>query len=59
MFTVTAHGVWKSQKKVSFNIASKASYGYILSGQNLIKMSKKSILAIFWKLVVKQCYQTG
>ena len=34
------HGVWKSQKKVSFNIASKASYVYILSGQKLIKNAK-------------------
>ena len=31
------HGVWKSQKKISFNIASEASYLYILSGQKLIK----------------------
>ena len=30
------HGVWKSQKKVSFNIASEASFVYILSGQKLI-----------------------
>ena len=34
------HGVWKSLKKVSFNIASEASYVYILSGQKLIKNAK-------------------
>ena len=33
------HGVWKSQK-VSFNIASEASYVYILSGQKFPKMPK-------------------
>ena len=32
-----SHGVWKSQKKVSFNMASEASYVYILSGQKLIE----------------------
>ena len=46
---------------VSFNIASEASYVYILSGQKFIKNSKKwSILASFWKPeAVKQCYQKG
>ena len=34
------HGVWKSQKNVSFNIASEARYVYILSGQKFIKMPK-------------------
>ena len=44
------HGVWKSQKKVSFNIASEASYVYILSGQKFIKNAQKwSNLASFWK----------
>ena len=49
----------KITEKVSFNIASKASYVYILSGQKLIKNGP------FWrvfenlKLAVKQCYQTG
>ena len=48
--------------KVSFNIASEASYVYILSGQKLIKNVKNGP---FWrvfenlKLAVKQCYQTG
>ena len=50
------------KEKVSFNIASEASYVYILSGQKLIKNPKN---APFWlvfenlKLAVKQCYQTG
>ena len=48
--------------KVSFHIASEASYVYILSGQKLIKNAKNGP---FWqvfenlKLAVKQCYQTG
>ena len=37
------HGVWKSQKKVSFNIASEASYVYVLNGQKLIKNAKKKV----------------
>ena len=56
------HGVWKSQKKVSFNIASEASYVYISSGQKLIKKAKNGpIWRVFenQKLAVKQCYQTG
>ena len=44
------------QKKVLFNIASEASSVYILSGQKLIKMSKRSILASFWK--PEACGQT-
>ena len=49
-------------EKVSFNIASEASYVYILSGQKSIKTDKN---CPFWrvfenlKLTVKQCYQTG
>ena len=49
----------KITEKVSFNIASEASYVYILSGQKLTKNGQ------FWqvfenlKLSVKQCYQTG
>ena len=49
----------KITEKVSFNIASEASY--ILSGQKLIKNAKNGP---FWrvfeslKLAVKQCYQT-
>ena len=56
------HSALKITEIVSFNIASEASYVYILSGQKLIKNAKK---APFWrffdnlKLAVKQCYQTG
>ena len=52
----------KITEKVSFNIASEASYVYILSGQKLFKNAKKwSIWRVFEKLTlaVKQCYQTG
>ena len=51
----------KITEKVSFNIASEASYVYILSAQKLIKHAKNGP---FWrvfenlKLAVKQCYQT-
>ena len=51
----------KILEKVSFNIASEASYVYILSGQKFIKNAENGP---FWrlfdnlKLVVKQCYQT-
>ena len=44
----------KIAKKVAFNIASEASYIYILNGHKLIK--KWSILASFWKPDV--CGQT-
>ena len=43
----------KITEKVSFNIASEASYVYILSGQKFIKMFFEKL-----NLVVKQCYQT-
>ena len=52
----------KITEKVSFNIASEASYVYILNGQKLIKNAQNGQ---FWKvfeklkLAVKQCYQTG
>ena len=52
----------KITEKVSFNIASEASYVYILSGPKLIKTAKNGPI---WrdfenlKLAVKQCYQTG
>ena len=51
----------KFTEKVSFNIASEASYVYILSGQRLIKNAKNGP---FWrvfenlKLPVKQSYHT-
>ena len=35
------HGVGKKPEKASVNIASEASYVYILSGQKLIKNAKK------------------
>ena len=62
MINQHTQGVWKSQKKVSFNFASEASYAYILNGQKLIKNYKN---CPFWRdfdhlqLAVKQCYQTG
>ena len=52
----------KITEKVSFNIASEASYTYILSGQKFIENAKNGP---FWgvfenlKVAVKQCYQTG
>ena len=52
----------KITEKVSFNIASEASYVYILSGQKFMKNAKNGT---FWqvfgklKFAVKQCYQTG
>ena len=47
----------KITEKVSFNIASEASYVYILNEQKLIKNAKKwSILASFWK--PEACGQT-
>ena len=52
----------KITEKVSFNIASEASYIYILSGQKLIKNAKNGQI---WrvlenlKLAVKQSYQIG
>ena len=52
----------KIAQKVSFNIASEASYVFILSGQKFIKNAKN---VPFWrvyenlKFTVKQCYQTG
>ena len=61
-FIQTSEQCLKITEKVSFNIASEASYVYILSGQKLIKNAKNGP---FWrvfenvKLAVKQCYQTG
>ena len=47
----------KITEKVSFNIASKASYVYILSGQKLIKNAKNaSFWRVFWK--PEACGQT-
>ena len=51
----------KITEKVSFNIASEASYIYILSGQKLIKNAKNGPFGRVFanlKRAVKQCYQT-
>ena len=37
---VLLHSVWKSPKKVAFNIASEASYVYILSEQKFNENAK-------------------
>ena len=52
----------KITEKISFNIASEASYVYIFSGQKLIKNAKNGPnWRVFenLKFAVKQCYQTG
>ena len=52
----------KIAEKISFNIASEASYVYILSGQKWIKNAKNGPFGRVFenlKLAVKQCYQTG
>ena len=46
----------KITEKVSFNIASEASYVYILSGQKLIKNAKNGQIGDFWK--TEACGQT-
>ena len=62
LIMITLSQCLKITEKVSFNIASKASYVYILNGQKLIKNAQNGP---FWrvfenlKLAVKQCYQTG
>ena len=38
---------WKITEKVTFNIASEASYVYNLNGQKFIKTTKNGILASF------------
>ena len=60
--TLVCPGCLKITEKVSFNIASEASYVYILSGQKFIKNAKNGpIWRVFenLKLEVKQSYQTG
>ena len=60
LFWVIKESFW--DPTVSFNIASEASYVYILNEQKFIKNAKNGP---FWrvfenlKLAVKQCYQTG
>ena len=54
------HSVLKITEKVSFNMASEASYVYILSRQKLIKNAQKWSILVSFKnltLAVKQCYQ--
>ena len=54
--------VFENHIENQINIASEASYVYILSGQKFIKNDNNGL---FWldfenlKLAVKQCYQTG
>ena len=43
------HNVWKSQNKVSFNIASVASYIFIMSGQKSIKNFETGHFGVFLK----------
>ena len=45
-----------NRKSLKFNIASEASYVYILSGQNFIKNAKMVNLTSFWKS--QACGQT-
>ena len=49
--------VFENHRKVSFNIASEASYVYILSGQKFIKNAKNGQ---FWRVFKKPeaCGQT-
>ena len=51
----------KTTEKVAFNIASEASYVYILSVQKFIKYTLNGQFRRVseFKLAVKQCYQTG
>ena len=52
----------KITEKVSFNIASEASYVFVLSIQKFIKNAKNGPLWLVFEnleLTVKQCYQTG
>ena len=51
--------VFENHKKVSFNIASEASYVYIFSGQKFIKNGQFRQVFENPKLAAKQCYQTG
>ena len=52
------HGVWKSQKKSHFNIASEASYVYILSGQKFLEKAKNGQLlknlSLRWNSATRQ-----
>ena len=43
------HGVWRSHKKVSFNIAIEVSYVYIWVDKRSLKMPKMVNFDKFWK----------
>ena len=45
--------MFENSKKVSFNIASEASYVYILSGQKLMKNAKNGALKVTRQKLVK------
>ena len=51
--------VFENHKKVSINIASEASYVYILRGQKFIENAKEKQWSILENFKVKQCYQIG
>ena len=57
LFKIWRHTVFENHNKVSFNIASEASYVYILSGQKLIKNTQNGP---FWRVFEKPeaCGQT-
>ena len=57
-FHFTKITVFENRRKVAFNIASEASYVYILSGQKFNK-NVKMIHFESLKLAVEQCYQAG
>ena len=50
--------MFENLRKVAFNIASEASYVYILSGHKFIKNTKKWSNFENLKFAVKQWYQT-
>ena len=56
IFDTTSITVFENLKKVSFNIASEASYVYILSDQKFIKNAKNCQFGEFLK--TKACGQT-
>ena len=49
IFNLIVENVWKSHNKVSFNIASEASYDYILCKQKIIKNARNGQLSEFMK----------
>ena len=49
------HGVWKSKKTVAFNIASEASYVYILSGLTKINQICQNWLPDWSILIGQNC----